>query len=230
MAMLEKTGYLTTIKKATTQVLNPGHPRHAGIKMQAHHLLSAAGIDAAGLSDELRGWGYDINVVENLSFIPSTLQGACHLVVQLHRGDHDSPDPDAYDWDGAHPDSYHDVISRLAEDKVRQLRKKYDLCKMSPAKVRDKVQKSLDSLSKKVMKKINNHDLSLTSISSGFAPKSADFGYSGVGCRGEDSVPAASKSQYYCPVNRNHHRQQGPSQTNEDIRFSKKRYTLEVGK
>jgi hypothetical protein len=55
------------------------HPRHQGVKMQAHHIISGEGIKRSGLGKKLKEFGYNINLLPNLVFIPCTLQGACYL-------------------------------------------------------------------------------------------------------------------------------------------------------
>lgn len=97
--------YLTTLKKLTE---SSAHPRNQGVTMQAHHVISAKSVVLAGLKDRLEDFGYDINVANNLVFIPSTLQGACLLQVQPHRGDHSAVD--AADIDGNRDDTYHEKV------------------------------------------------------------------------------------------------------------------------
>jgi len=67
------------------------HPFHAsnGFYMQIHHLLSQKGIADTGASAiKIKNMGYNMNRAGNLVALPSTLQGACHLGVQPHRGNH----------------------------------------------------------------------------------------------------------------------------------------------
>lgn len=227
MAMLSKKGYLKRIKVATEK--DQSHPRHNGVKMQAHHLLSAKGIDKAGKSDELKHLEYDINKVANLAFIPSSLQGACHLETQLHRGDHKTndprlvtdpngtDDPDAHDNDGLHHRTYHDTVERL----VIKLFKKYDTCSMKPGEI----QRKMNNLSSQMLKKINAYEVSLTRIAK-------NFQHHENGCMGIDNIPSniEQKLTHVCPVGRDHYQGQGQGQQSENIRFRKRAYTLEAGK
>ena len=224
MTMLEKNGYLTRIKRATKMMLS--HPRHHGVKMQAHHAVSAKGVDIAGKSDELRQLGYNINDLKNLVFIPSTLQGACHLETQLHRGDHGTPDkygsddPEAMDSDKRHPIDYHVLVKDLVENVFIV----NDLCKMNS----EQVQKKINKVSKDIVKKINKFRIDLTSISSTF-----DSGK--PGCMGLDNIPdnnskLSSIRTHQCPVHRNHEQNQGQFQKAESIKYKKAKYILELGK
>ena len=152
METMEKKGYLNRLKKATE--LDRGHPRHHGVKMQAHHLLSADGFKKSGKVSFFKGLGYDINAIENLAFIPSTLQGACHLAVQLHRGNHDSSDPDAADSDSEHPIGYHRKIAKVIADCAARL-DKIDVCKMNASEREKRAQKLLDNAAAKIAIKID---------------------------------------------------------------------------
>ena len=231
MAMLEKKGYLRRIKTATKSMSK--HPRKHGIKMQAHHIISAIGVELALKSDDLRQLGYDINDLNNLVFIPCTLQGACHLRTQLHRGDHKKddpfgmPDPDAADSDNDHPPFYHLKIKK----KVKNLFIEHNLCKSNTKQVQD----IMNELSGLLLKKINDFSLHLTAISTNF--KSGN-----EGCMGVDNVPSEKDKNYQslratkCPVGRDHQLRtdhqhtHGPHQKNEKITYKKGKYTLEAGK
>ncbi|WP_115618441.1 AHH domain-containing protein [Chromobacterium vaccinii] len=93
--------------------LRKDHPMHAGIAMQAHHLISEKGVNQSLIGHWLIKVGYDINILPNLALIPSTLQGACHLGVQPHKSGHTIPsDPGEWDDDNMHPQSYHDLIAK----------------------------------------------------------------------------------------------------------------------
>jgi hypothetical protein len=71
--------------------LIPGHPIHH-IDMQAHHLLSEAAIKKTKLGKDLVNLGYEIDDILNLVLLPCNTVDACHMRVQLHRGDHKSVD------------------------------------------------------------------------------------------------------------------------------------------
>jgi hypothetical protein len=99
----------------------------------------------SGLGKKIEKFGYDINLLPNLVFIPCTLQGACYLGVQPHRGNHTAKvDQDDYD-DDSEPKSYHDIVSR----KIVALQLPLDkACSgRDDARIQE-IQGKLDSLSK----------------------------------------------------------------------------------
>ena len=224
--------YLAVLK--TRVELDRGHPLHHGIKMQAHHIISADGVKQSGMGTKLVKLGYDINVLKNLIFLPSTLQGACHLGVQPHRGNHSAPselgpkaqmsrgdEGDSYD-DDDHPDSYHDLIKMRLLDLRMFLDRECEGKSATGTVVQDK----LDQLSKDIALLIYGHPsrARLTNVADSFL-----LGHS-VGCGGADSIPKHAKSTK-CPVSRNHQEKQGPSQRSENIRFSaNERYIPRPGK
>ncbi|WP_284191961.1 AHH domain-containing protein, partial [Vibrio zhanjiangensis] len=139
------------------------HPIYHGIDMQAHHIISGKGIDLSGLGWKLEALDYHINNIENLVFIPCTLAGACHLGVQLHRGDHKYHDDE-------HPKSYHVDVS----DRIKRLEETMDKrCEKGKS-----IQSLVDRESVKVLSAINNFELPLTSIFRSFKPSSANK----IGC------------------------------------------------
>lgn len=216
--------YLERIKKAIAQ--NERHPRHHGVKMQAHHLISAEGVKRSGLGRKLEEFGYDINLLPNLTFIPCTLQGACYLGVQPHRGNHTHPiegsvDQDSYD-DDLEPKTYHDMVAVFVRKIEAKLQKE---CpgenKVNPQRVISE----MDKLSKIILGFIQNAPTQapLTRIAMYYIPGSK------IGCGGVDSV-SAHKGQP-CPCERRHKNTQGPRQKAENIRYTViGRYGLEVGK
>jgi hypothetical protein len=217
----KSTNYLTTIKTAT---LDPRHPRHCNIKMQAHHVISAEGVRRSGLGSDLVKFGYNINVLSNLVFIPSTLQGACYLGIQPHRGNHPSPiEEDTPDDDGDRPMGYHDMVKLRVKELKPLLTKK---CPADDPTGPKKVQAGMEKLSARIIKMIQYAPASaaLTKIAKHFSP------HSKVGCGGLDSVDANRHGHANCPVERNHLGQQGPGQKKEQITYQKtKPYILEAG-
>ena len=91
----KNSAYLRRIKAAIEH--DKSHPRHNGVLMQAHHIISAEGMKRSRMDKKIEKFGYDINELPNLSFIPCTLQGACYLGVQPHRGNHTAM-VDQEDW------------------------------------------------------------------------------------------------------------------------------------
>lgn len=104
------------------------HPIFQGIKMQAHHIVSADGVKNVVGKDLLINANYNINHVKNLAFIPCTFEGACHLGTQLHRGNHTST-VDSYEDieddynDDEHPDSYHITVGKLVSRTLKNASK-----------------------------------------------------------------------------------------------------------
>ena len=192
--------------------LDRAHPLHHGVKMQAHHIISAKGVKISDLGSKLVELGYNINALKNLLFLPSTLQGACHLRVQPHRGDHSTAsdrDGNAYD-DDDHPLSYHDLIAKRLKSLEGILLKICD----GKAETASIVQRELDQLSQVIASLIHRQPAKarLTRVADSFVS-----GHS-TGCAGTDSVPTHISSAK-CPVSRDHLGKQGPNQRKEDITF-----------
>jgi hypothetical protein len=202
------------------------HPRHQGVAMQAHHVLSATGMHRSGVADQIRKFGYNINLLDNLVFLPCTLQGACHLGVQPHRGNHIAPaDPDNYASD-AQPMGYHDMVARRIRDAQLGLTKECPgyLGGAQELEARAKVQRELDALSANILQLIQKspRQAPLTGISAHFQPDDP------VGCAGTDSTTTHLAAQQ-CSVGRDHLGKQGPGQKVENITFkSDGRYKLRV--
>lgn len=199
-----------------------------GVRMQAHHVLSAEGVRLSGLGARLVKWRYDINTERNLVFIPSTLQGACYLGVQPHRGNHTAAgkievevSDDDYDDDGEGP-SYHQKISTLIVETSRRFPK---TCKKEPGKS-NFVTELMDALAQAQMERIQNkpEELPLTSVAVNFKRRSK------VGCGGHDSVTFLDASPRPCGVGRDHKGKQIEGQRREEIRYvSDGKYQLVMG-
>lgn len=185
--LLEKTGYRDRIMKAVQTDME--HPVNNGVKMQAHHLLSAKGVQLASLGSDLKQLGYDINVLENLVLLPYTLRAACHMNVQLHRGDHKDSDKD-------HPFTYHERV----KIELVKLEKFVDSCKGCGSAAladsnRKRIQAKLDQKSKLLLLLIEKHKVKLSKIST-------DFKSDGIGCAGRDTVGGLALAS--CPHSRDH--------------------------
>jgi hypothetical protein len=215
--VLKNNAYLGMMKRNT---LNPRHPRHNGIKMQAHHVLSANGIALSRLGARLVKFGYDINLEKNLVFIPCTLQGACYLGVQPHRGNHTTPgekDPeqseDEYD-DDADDDHYHELVSNRIIDEERKFPKR---CKKSERGDNQAIDQ-LNALALRILGLIQNDPKKapLTSVAKHFDPDS------NIGCAGHDSVGDYGKVPAKCAVERNHLKRQREGDKKMKIEGQKK--------
>lgn len=197
------------------------HPIHHGVQMQAHHIISAAGVKESGLGNELERFGYDINTLDNLVLIPSTLQGACHLGVQPHRGNHTALS-EVVDGDDDHPKRYHTIVSTRVSELEDLLNSK---CPAEDPDQRRKVRREMDKISKKILALIENNPAAvpLTKVASHYSKNNTS------GCRGVDSVKQSSDLS--CPVERNHLNRQGKNQRSEKINYQQiKAYQLVVGK
>jgi hypothetical protein len=213
-------GYRDTIQAAVKG--NPRHPSRMGVKMQAHHLVSKKGLILSNLKADLEHLGYDINALENLTLIPCTLQGACHLGVQLHRGNHATGAADFRhddnDDDGHHGITYHLAVA-AALGRVKADIDRARLCDDPAIKIQERINK----ISSRLMFLINSFALALTSIHTNFNPVGDQ-----PGCCGVDSIGAADPSRP-CPTGRNHQGRQSPGQQAEAIRHPGKPYVLGVG-
>ena len=219
LGTLEKKGYLTAINKAID--LDPfklgTHPKHKGVKMQAHHVISAKGIKISGLGKKLVGAGYNINTLNNLVFIPSTLQGACHLGVQPHRSDHTALSTTEKDHDN-HLLSYHKIVAK----RIRELKRKLArACQGDNPRKSNAIIRKMGKIGLEILDGIQNTPASvpLTKVAAHFMP-----GKHG-GCGGKDSIKSLrrfSNAAYpKCPVGRDHFHNQGPGQAEEDIAYKK---------
>jgi len=213
------TSYLKKIKDKTNF---KGHPRHKGIPMQAHHLISAKGVDLSKLGGLLEKLGYNINTIKNLVFLPSTLPGACHLSIQPHRGDHKTT---AYDDESAHTGSYHEFVARLVVGIEAKLE---ELCPGTPRYSTQKVSGFMNDISKKILRRIETTpaQVPLTSIAKYFAPESGIGSESDIGCGGLQNIPKPSVVMISCPKKRDHENYQ------DGIFYKKpkKGYKLRIGR
>jgi hypothetical protein len=141
------------------------------------------------LSKELEKRGYDINNLKNLVFIPSTLQGACHLGVQPHRGNHAAEFGDD-DKDEMHPTTYHEFVGQKV--KAMYIKEKLkDECKGS-----ERVQRVMNTVSLEILKLIQKGQVKLTSVAEHFDHDSK------TGCAGRDSITDFKVAN--CPKKRDH--------------------------
>lgn len=218
--------YLDRITRAIAD--DSKHPRHQGVAMQAHHVISATGMHRSKLADKVRKFGYDINLLENLVFLPSTLQGACHLSVQPHRGNHTAlVERDGYD-DDDHPMDYHDMVAA----RIRRL--ELGLTKDCPGymggakelEARHHVTTQLNVLSTQILRLIRHSPTQapLTQVAVHFHPGNP------VGCSGADST-RSHRADHHCEVERNHRKRQAPGQKAESITYSRtETYSLRLGR
>jgi len=212
---------------------SPDHPYHKNVRMQAHHLLSATAVKMLpeGVRRNLEYFNYDINCLDNLSFIPSTLQGACYLGVQPHRGNHNVKLADIADPEGddSREDTYHLLVkARLIELKPLTRSKCAGESSMAElARLTLEVKAEFNKISRSVLTTIQSSPrrAPLTKLATHFQPGDA------CGCAGVDSVNGrkGEHGSFECPVHRNHKMNQGLGQNREEIAYdSNGRYLLEV--
>lgn len=197
------------------------HPRNNGVRMQAHHIISAEGMKRSQLGKKIEKFGYDINLLPNLVFIPCTLQGACHLNVQLHRGNH-TANQDSYD-DDSEPRDYHNMVGRKIKELRLPLSKECVGGTISNSK---KVISELNRLSMIILDMIQNHPnkAPLTRIAKNFSPGSLQ------GCGSVDSIKKYNDKKA-CEVDRNHFNREAKEQASENINCKKfKNYIFLTGK
>jgi hypothetical protein len=219
--------YLNTIKTAILNIEN--HPKKHKIKMQAHHIISADGMKKSGLAHKIAEFGYDINNLRNLAFIPCTLQGACYLGIQPHRGNHDVAIDEENYTDDMEPFTYHELVADMVKSLKPLISRE---CAGNRLHVADSVEKALERLSENLLSSIQNqpHVAPLTKIASSFKK-------GGVGCSGVDSVMLHNKLRP-CPVDHGHlydsknpSKSQGAKQKIEEISFSlESKYKLYPGR
>jgi len=202
------------------------HPKHHNIQMQAHHIVSEKAVKLAGKGyiDELLLLGYNINNLQNLIFLPSTLQGACHLGVQPHIGNHtakssreDSDENFSYN-DDDHPKTYHDMVRRQLVTALDKLSK---VCPSNNPDAPARAQKRLYQLSLEILIMIakNPDRARLTNAYQAFKSGSA------IGCGGESSIDKKKVPKGLvnsCPVERDHLNNQGRKQKPEGITYVKR--------
>ncbi|WP_199610818.1 AHH domain-containing protein [Flocculibacter collagenilyticus] len=161
------------------------HPINNGIHMAAHHLISAKAVELSELGDLLEHRGYDINLLENLVYLPSTFEGACQLRVQLHKGDH------TYALPGEKP--YHEQVKSM----VKKLEAYLEKCPAN-GQGNNNVIAKMNRLSIEALMLIAEFRVPLTSIFRNFKPSSK------VGCSNHVRVPDSQGSLARCHHERNH--------------------------
>jgi hypothetical protein len=206
-------GYRQNVLNRIPKKDNPDHPIYNGVTMQAHHLLSKQGIEESGLKEDLEHLGYDIDFYKNIVLLPSTLQGACHLNVQVHRGNHGSTHSEAEDDDDQHKIGYHDKVTDLVE----QLEDLIDQGKFCEVSKIDLI-KSMNIRSNIVLSRIKKNRLALSTAYRNFGL----YNSNGKGCSNQTSISKVTESSPHCVMDRIH--------LSDGIRISKQDYELEVGR
>lgn len=214
--------YLERIKNNTPEL---SHPRHQGVKMQAHHIASKAGVARTGLGPKLKKLGYNINYLPNLVFLPSTLQGACHLGVQLHRGNHSTErQPKNMRDTDDHRGTYHTLVAQMVLELKDDIHRK---CRGKKITEDNPIIEQMHEISEVILSMIQDDpgDAPLTDLAHSFQPDSE------IGCGGNDSIPGYRESAVPCVVGRNHQHAHVEGQLEEGISMPKPAsYELEVGK
>lgn len=175
------------------------HPISNGIKMQAHHVVSAKGVDLSGAEDQMLKIEYDINEVDNITFIPCTFQGACHLNTQLHRSNHTTKEKKSSDMDDEHPRTYHQTVSDYL-DAVYEENK--NLC---PEKKQKFILNKYKLVSKFIIASINDFEPD-TQLTAAYESFDINGNLSKIGCAGKNYMKDHEKSMEVnmCPVGRDH--------------------------
>ena len=205
-------GYRENLLEAIKDDTN--HPLQCGIPMQIHHLLSKAAAKRSGAKLILESYGYDINKLENLVALPCTFAGACHLGVQLHRGDHTSSSNN--DDDDEHNDSYHDHVQKIIVNAIENIENN---CEGGDDK---KVQDRMNKKSKTVLDDIIDYRIRLTRVHIWFKEKNS--GCNGLGKINEKfSIDDLVKSKDN--TNNNCDREHAEFEL-----FPKQKYNLKIGK
>ncbi len=204
---------------ALMAAVGSNHPVNKNVHMQAHHLVSEEGITISGIGETLKSRGYNVNVINNLVFLPSTPAGACHLRVQLHRGDHiHECDEDFSDDD--HPLTYHKLVRKM----LIEVESKIDDC---DDKSFNSAQKLLNDISEDILMLIAEFKLPLTKVFKAFKPNSR------TGCSNSIDVNEHHIKGQECEFLRDHEGQENPmyhsSKSKPTIRIAKTIYELKVG-
>ncbi|MEQ3531440.1 AHH domain-containing protein [Pseudoalteromonas sp. XMcav11-Q] len=194
------------------------HPFNNGIHMAAHHLISNKGVNLSKLGKVLIHKGYNINLLGNLVFLPSTLQGACQLRVQLHRYNHTFSLPNQK--------SYHYQVA----SSLRNLKSKIGLCSRSSRNTSNEIQNLLDSKSEEILERIAYFRVPLTPIFRNFKPSSK------VGCSNKNEIKECSEALERCNRKRNHtgeinflNPNAKSNKVEKEITYKKSYYKLKVG-
>ncbi|WP_196161096.1 AHH domain-containing protein [Reinekea sp. G2M2-21] len=192
---------------------NPNHPIFNGIIMAAHHLISVEGMAKSGLGSLVEDRGYNINLVENLIFLPYELEGACHLGVQLHRGDHTAE---------VNGRNYHAAVKALLEKKINEIEK----CESSPKETLKKLTRTLNGISELMAEMIEDWEVFLSGIAKDFEPDNAK------GCGNTKTIGQHRLSDRHCHLNRDHQFKPGRvvmNVKNLPITLPKQHYKLKAG-
>ena len=103
--------------------------------------------------------GYEIDSLLNLVLLPCELEDACHMRVQLHRGDHKTPDLRRWEVengisideeDDYHEVPYHDYVATAVAAQKIQVRRICDKDDTSREKKSKLIQALLNNISRNV--------------------------------------------------------------------------------
>ena len=164
----------------------------------------------------------NINYPKNMIFLPYETAGACHLGVQLHRGDHRVVDSEGR--------NYHDLVAdtlNLAQSKINKCDNTPDSTLVALIKVMNRI----SAIMVKNMKFIGNNkpDIYLSSVSGNFINGNP------VGCANANSIPTmrinmVARRKYRC-ANRDHQYSVSKQETKRGykITYPKQNYQLKEG-
>ncbi|PQJ55978.1 hypothetical protein BTO01_22250 [Vibrio jasicida] len=174
------------------------HPFCHGIQMDTHHLISEKAIAGceSDLQEILIDKGYDINSLDNLVGIPATFRGACHLGVQVHRGDHKFS---KNQFEEIKNFNYHREVKKLIVASKEEILQ----CNWTTEKVQGKRhihEKIMDPISQEILDDIIDFSLPLTSIHSNFNRKNKPY----VGCGQAEKVGSVNAHDKHCQSNGKH--------------------------
>jgi len=168
---------------------DPSHPYNRGVHMDTHHLISKEAVTISELGDILVDKGYDINVIENLVGFPATLPAACHLGVQLHRGDH-------FHERVPGEEPYHDHVA----SEIKKKKKKILSCYGKTKKTEDEseVHVIVNKIGRGILKQLIGFTLPLTEMFEDFMPQ-------GAGCKNCFDIVEARTSNEPCAKEYRHY-------------------------
>jgi len=191
--------------------------------MSAHHLISIQGFNESDLKAKVIEYkGYNFNYPKNMVFLPYETAGACHLGVQLHRGDHRVIDSEGR--------NYHAVVAH----KLNRAEEEIEKCDDTPDSTLVALIKLMNRISASMVKSMkfigdNDPEIYLSSVGANFINGNS------VGCANAGTIPTMkinrlARRKCRC-VNRDHQYVVSKQKTKRGykITYPKQNYTLKAG-